>query len=46
MLALTAARPAAPYEDAKTRLAEAVEADRGEILDLSHRIHADPEPAF
>ena len=46
MLALTAARPAAPYEDAKTRLAEAVEAARDEILDLSHRIHADPEPAF
>jgi amidohydrolase len=42
----SAARPAAPFEDAKTRLAEAVEAARDEILDLSHRIHADPEPAF
>jgi amidohydrolase len=43
---LTDTRPAAPYADAKTRLAAAVEAARVEILDLSHRIHADPEPAF
>ena len=43
---LTATRPAAPYADDKARLAAAVEAARDEILDLSHRIHADPEPAF
>jgi amidohydrolase len=30
----------------KARLAEAVERHRTEILDLSHRIHANPEPAF
>ena len=43
---LTATRPAPPFADAKARLAAAVEAARPEILDLSHRIHADPEPAF
>jgi amidohydrolase len=43
---LVAARPAAPFADLKARVAEAVEAARDEILDLSHRIHADPEPAF
>ena len=32
--------------DVKTQLAAAVEAARDEILDLSHRIHANPEPAF
>ena len=36
----------APTIDAKQRLAEVVEANRDEILDLSHRIHANPEPAF
>ena len=46
MPALTAVRPAEPYADAKTRLAAAIDAARGEILDLSHRIHANPEPAF
>lgn len=46
MPSLTATQPAAPYVDAKTRLASAVEASRDEIIDLSHRIHADPEPAF
>jgi amidohydrolase len=40
------ATPAAPFVDAKTRLAAAVEAARAEVLDLSHRIHANPEPAF
>jgi amidohydrolase len=30
----------------KVRIAAAVEAHREEILDLSHRIHANPEPAF
>ena len=33
-------------DDAKERLAAAVQAARAEILDLSHRIHATPEPAF
>jgi len=42
----TATRPAEPHAEAKARLAEAVEANRDEILDLSHRIHANPEPAF
>ncbi len=43
---LTAARPAEPFADLKARVADAVEASRGEILALSHRIHANPEPAF
>jgi amidohydrolase len=43
---LTDTRPAAPYADLKARLAAAVETSRDEILELSHRIHADPEPAF
>ncbi len=43
---LSATRPAEPHADVKTRLAAAVEAARGEILELSHRIHADPEPAY
>jgi amidohydrolase len=38
--------PAEPYADPKTRAATAVGAARDEILDLSHRIHANPEPAF
>ncbi len=41
-----AARPAEPFADAKARAAAAVEAARDEILALSHRIHANPEPAF
>lgn len=41
-----ATRPAEPYADAKARLATAVEGARDEILGLSHRIHADPEPAY
>jgi len=44
--ARTAARPAEPFADLKARAAAAVEAARDEILDLSHRIHANPEPAF
>jgi len=44
--ALTTTQPAAPFADGKRRLAEAVAAARDEILDLSHRIHANPEPAF
>jgi amidohydrolase len=43
---LTAVRPAEPEVDLKSRVAAAVEAARTEILDLSHRIHANPEPAF
>ncbi len=43
---LTAARPAEPFADVKARAAVAIQAAREEILDLSHRIHAHPEPAF
>jgi amidohydrolase len=43
---LTSSRPAAPHAQAKERLAAAVEANRDAILDLSHRIHANPEPAY
>ena len=42
----TAVRPAEPFTDVKARVATSVEAARNEIIDLSHRIHADPEPAF
>ena len=35
-----------PFADVKARAAAAVEASREELLDLSHRIHANPEPAF
>jgi len=38
--------PAEPQPAAKHRLAAAVAAAGDEILDLSHRIHADPEVAF
>jgi amidohydrolase len=43
---ISATQPAPPFADAKTALAAAVEANRAEILELSHRIHANPEPAF
>ncbi len=43
---LNAAAPAEPFSEAKRRIAAAVEAHRTEILELSHRIHANPEPAF
>jgi amidohydrolase len=43
---LTGVRPAAPHEDAKERLAAAVEANRDEIVGLSRRIHANPEVAY
>ena len=46
MDSLIDARPAAPFAEAKARAAAAVDAARDEILDLSHRIHAFPEPAF
>lgn len=42
----TSVRPSAPFEDAKGRIAEAVETAREEILELSRRVHATPEPAF
>jgi amidohydrolase len=42
----TAVRPAEPQVELKASVAAAVEAARPEILDLSHRIHANPEPAF
>jgi amidohydrolase len=37
---------AAPFADEKGRAAAAIDAARDEILGLSHRIHANPEPAF
>jgi amidohydrolase len=37
---------ATPFARDKARVADAIEAARDEILDLSHRIHANPEPAF
>jgi amidohydrolase len=43
---LATARAAEPHADVKQRIAEAVESRAEEILDLSHRIHANPEPAF
>ena len=43
---LTSVRPAEPHAEVKARIAAAVEAARETILDLSHRIHANPEPAF
>jgi amidohydrolase len=41
-----AARQAQDIAGAKARAAAAVEAARDELIDLSHRIHANPEPAF
>jgi len=43
---LTRTRPAEPNSEAKARLAATVEGARDEILELSHRIHANPEVAF
>lgn len=43
---LTRTPPAAPHVDGKRRIAAAVDAARDELLDLSHRIHANPEPAY
>jgi amidohydrolase len=39
-------RPAEPFVEVKSRIAAAIDAARAEILELSHRIHANPEPAF
>ncbi|HEU0237089.1 MAG TPA: M20 family metallopeptidase [Candidatus Limnocylindrales bacterium] len=44
--ALTAADPIEPFAAVKRRIVAAIEANRASILDLSHRIHANPEPAF
>ena len=43
---LLSVTPATPHAELKTRVAATVEAARDEILALSHRIHANPEPAF
>lgn len=43
---LSTTSPAGPYGDVKARLAAAVDASRDEILELSHRIHANPEVAY
>ncbi len=43
---LLVTRPAEPHAEGKARLAAAIETARPEILELSHRIHAHPEPAF
>jgi len=45
-LPLTSYHPAEPFSDVKARAAAAVDAASGELLDLSHRIHKNPEPAF
>ena len=43
---LTDFAPTGPHAEGKARIAAAIEAARHEILDLSHRIHENPEPAF
>ncbi len=43
---LTSFTPAEPFADVKARAALAVETASAALLDLSHRIHANPEPAF
>jgi amidohydrolase len=40
------AQPAEPFAGVKARAGAALEAARDELIDLSHRIHANPEPAF
>jgi amidohydrolase len=45
-LDLGAVEAASPYSAEKQRIAAAVEAAANEIVDLSHRVHAAPEPAF
>jgi amidohydrolase len=42
----TGITPAGPFAEEKAAATAAVLAARDEILDLSHRIHANPEPAF
>ena len=46
MTRLTENAAAGPFADVKAAAAAAVEAARAEILELSHNIHANPEPAF
>ena len=46
MKTVAGARPAEPNADVKERIAEAVDAASSEILELSQRIHANPEVAF
>lgn len=43
---LTSFTPAGPFAEVKARATAAIEAASAELLDLSHRIHANPEPAF
>jgi len=43
---LVTGQPEPPHAEGKQRIAAAVESARGELLDLSRRIHANPEPAF
>ena len=43
---LSTTTPAGPHAEVKARLAAAVDASRDEILELSHRIHANPEVAY
>jgi amidohydrolase len=43
---LGSVEPAEPFVATKRRIAAAIDASSAEILDLSHRIHANPEPAF
>src|SRR5512144_2212606 len=43
---LAAIEPALPFSDVKRRIAAAVDEAAPGIIDLSHRIHADPEAAF
>jgi amidohydrolase len=43
---LTSSVPAAPHVEMKRRIAAIVEEHRDEIIEISHRIHAEPEPAF
>jgi amidohydrolase len=44
--ALLSTTPAGPHPELKARVASAVEGERSRIVDLSRRIHANPEPAF
>ena len=46
VLTLAGTTPSEPFVEPKRRIAEAVDRNRDEIVDLSHRIHANPEPAF
>ncbi len=43
---LASLEPAGPHAEAKRRIAAAVLAAADEVVGLSHRIHANPEPAF